>query len=100
MHYRAKDNKDGRIGDIILIPRLPKIFNLTGRPTNIGKHGFDNAMPDMQAVFYAWGPAFKEGVTINSFENVHVYPLLVQILGLSYSHQIDGKLKVLKPVLR
>lgn len=99
-HYRAKDNKDGRIGDIILIPRLPKIFNLTGKPTNIGKHGFDNAMPDMQAVFYAWGPAFKEGLTINSFENVHVYPLLAKILGLQYSHQIDGKLAVLAPVLR
>lgn len=99
-HYRAKDNKDGRIGDIILIPRLPKIFNLTGKPTNIGKHGFDNDMPDMQATFYAWGPAFKEGLTINSFENVHVYPLLAKILGLAYSHKIDGDLKVLAHILK
>lgn len=99
-HYRAKDNKDGRIGDIILIPKLPKIFNLTGRPTSVGKHGFDNDMPDMQATFYAWGPAFKEGLTINSFENVHVYPLLTKILGLSYTHQIDGDLKVLAPILK
>lgn len=99
-HYRAKNNKDGRIGDIILIPRLPKIFNLTGKPTNIGKHGFDNDLPDMQATFYAWGPAFKEGLTINSFENVHVYPLLAKILGLSYQHKIDGDLKVLMPILK
>lgn len=99
-HYRAKDNKDGRIGDIILIPKLPKIFNLTGRPTSVGKHGFDNDMPDMQAVFYAWGPAFKEGVTIKSFENVHIYPLLAKILGLSYHHKIDGDLKVLAPILK
>lgn len=99
-HYRAKDNKDGRIGDIILIPRLPKIFNLTGKPTNIGKHGFDNDMPDMQATFYAWGPAFKEGVTIKSFENVNVYPLLAKILGLTYHHKIDGDLKVLAPTLK
>ncbi len=99
-HYRAKDNKDGRIGDIILIPKLPKIFNLTGKPTNIGKHGFDNDMPDMQAVFYAWGPAFKEGMTIKSFENVHIYPLLAKILGLAYSHKIDGKEKVLAPILK
>ncbi len=99
-HYRAKDNKDGRIGDIILIPRLPKIFNLTGKPTTVGKHGFDNDMPDMQAVFYAWGPAFKEGLTINSFENVHVYPLLAKILGLSFDHKIDGDIKVLAPILK
>jgi len=99
-HYRAKDNKDGRIGDIILIPRLPKIFNLTGKPTTVGKHGFDNDMPDMQAVFYAWGPAFKEGLTISSFENVHVYPLLAKILGLSFSHKIDGDIKVLAPILK
>jgi len=99
-HYSAKDNEDGRIGDIILIPRLPKIFNLTGKPTSIGKHGFDNDMPDMQAVFYAWGPAFKAGVTIDSFENVHVYPLLAKILGLSYTHHIDGDAKVLAPILK
>lgn len=99
-HYRAKDNKDGRIGDIILIPRLPKIFNLTGKPTTIGKHGFDNEMPDMQAVFYAWGPAFKEGLTIQPFENVNVYPLLAKILGLSFDHKIDGDIKVLAPILK
>jgi len=99
-HYRAKDNKDGRIGDIILIPHLPKVFNLTGKPTTVGKHGFDNDMPDMQATFYAWGPAFKEGLTINSFENVHVYPLLAKILGLRYHHKIDGDIKVLESVLK
>lgn len=99
-HYRLKDNKDGRIGDIILIPHLPKVFNLTGKPTTVGKHGFDNDMPDMQATFYAWGPAFREGLTINSFENVHVYPLLAKILGLSYNHKIDGDIKVLEPILK
>lgn len=99
-HYRAKDNKEGRIGDIILIPRFPKIFNLTGRPTTVGKHGFDNDMPEMQAVFYAWGPAFKEGLTIQPFQNVNVYPLLAKILGLSFGHKIDGDIKVLAPILK
>lgn len=99
-HYRAKENKDGRIGDIILIPRLPKVFNLTDKPTTIGKHGFDNAIPEMQAVFYAWGPAFKSGLTINAFENVHVYPLVAKILGLAYHHKIDGNIKVLASILK
>ena len=99
-YYRAKDNKEGRVGDIILIPHLPKIFNLTGKPTTVGKHGFDNDMPDMQAVFYAWGPAFKEGLEVKPFENVHIYPLLAKILGLQYQHQIDGDVKVLEPILK
>lgn len=99
-HFSADDNKDGRIGDIILIPHFPKIFNLAGKPTTKGKHGFDNDMLEMQAVFYAWGPAFKVGVKIAAFENIHVYPLLAKILGLSYSHKIDGDISVLQSVLK
>ena len=99
-HFNATDNKQGRIGDIILIPHYPKIFNLAGKATTKGKHGFDNDMPEMQAIFYAWGPAFKDGVKIKSFENIHVYPLLAKILGLSYAHKIDGDLQVLEPILK
>lgn len=99
-HYSAKENKDGRIGDIILVPHAPKVFNLTERPTTIGKHGFDNSLPEMQATFYAWGPAFKQGVKIGSFENVNVYPLIAKILGLNYHHKIDGKISVLAPILK
>ena len=99
-HFSASDNKDGRIGDIILIPHFPKIFNLAGKPTTKGKHGFDNDMLEMQATFYAWGPAFKEGLKIDSFENVHVYPLLAEILGLSFEHKIDGDIAVLSPILK
>jgi predicted AlkP superfamily pyrophosphatase or phosphodiesterase len=99
-HYRPKNNPDGRIGDILLIPHHSKIFNLTGRPTTVGKHGFDNNMPDMQATFYAWGPAFKSGIKVNAFDNVHVYPVLAKILGLTYTHKIDGDLKTLEHILK
>ena len=99
-HFRTNDNQDGRIGDIVLISHFPKIFNLTGKSTTIGKHGFDNELPDMQAVFYAWGPAFKPGTKIEAFENVHVYPLIAKILGLSYSHKIDGNIRVLQNILK
>jgi predicted AlkP superfamily pyrophosphatase or phosphodiesterase len=66
----------------------------------LGKHGFDNALPEMHATFYAWGPSFKKQLKIESFENVHVYPLIAEILGLKISEKIDGSLKVLKPVLK
>jgi hypothetical protein len=58
-------------------------------------------MPDMRASFYAWGPIFKQHYTIRGFENVHVFPLIANILGLHYqSDAIDGQFKVLAPILK
>jgi predicted AlkP superfamily pyrophosphatase or phosphodiesterase len=99
-HYGKKDDRYQRVGDILLVPHLPKVFGITGRPTTPGKHGFDPAFTDMRASFYAWGPAFKEETKIDGFENVHVYPLITEILGLQSQEKIDGKLKVLAPILK
>jgi predicted AlkP superfamily pyrophosphatase or phosphodiesterase len=99
-HYSQKDDPYDRIADIILIPRLPRIFNLSGKPATPGKHGFDPFLPEMQASFIAWGPAFKKGVKIPAFENVHVYPLVLKILGLKSRQRIDGKPGVLEKTLQ
>jgi len=100
-HYAKKDDRFDRLGDIIITPKLPKVFNLGTRKTTPGKHGFDNHHPDMRATFIAWGPAFKKGITIEGFENVNVYPLVAHILGLQLDERkIDGRLKVLVPVLK
>ena len=99
-HYGKKDDLYGRIGDIILVPHLPKVFDIMGKPVNIGEHGFDPALPDMHATFYAWGPAFKAHQTIGGFENVNVYPMVAKILGLPYTEKIDGRLSVLDRVLQ
>lgn len=100
-HYGAADDWYKRIGDIILVPRAPRSFQFRRRRNQLlGKHGYDNALPEMHATFYAWGPLFKEQKQIGSFENVHVYPLIAHLLGLKISEKIDGSLKVLKPVLK
>jgi predicted AlkP superfamily pyrophosphatase or phosphodiesterase len=99
-HYSKADDAYNRIGDIILIPHLPKVFNIGGRRITPGKHGFDPALPDMHATFFAWGPAFKQNKKTGDFENVNVYPLVAKILGLDYREKIDGKLKVLKKILK
>ncbi len=100
-HYGAADDRYQRIGDIILVPRAPKSFQFRRRRNQLaGKHGYDNALPDMHATFYAWGPSFKKQQQIPSFENVHVYPLIAKILGLKITGKIDGRLKVLKPALK
>jgi len=99
-HYRTKDDVYNRVGDILLVPRLPKVFSITGKAVSPGKHGFDPAINDMHASFYAWGPAFRQHMAIDGFENIHVYPLVAQILGLSVTEPTDGKLKVLQPILK
>ena len=98
-HYGAKDDKFNRIGDIVLIPEWPRVFS--SRTPSPGQHGFDpSKVKDMHATFFAWGPAFKSGLKIPAFENVNVYPLITEILGLEYTEKIDGKKKVLHHVLK
>lgn len=100
-HYRKSDDVYNRLGDILLVPKSPTVFNFSTRKTTPGKHGLDNHLPDMRASFIAWGPAFKKGLMIPAFENVHVFPLIAQILGLQYDHtSIDGKIKVLQNILK
>lgn len=100
-HYNNTDDKYNRIGDIVLVAKLPNTFSLSGRPSSPGKHGYDPKLPEMRASFRAWGPAFKAGKTINGFENIHVYPLVAKILGLTFDEKtIDGKLSVLKHTLK
>ena len=98
-HYTSADDLHHRIGDILLVAHHPRVFHDRGRML-AGEHGYDNYLPDMGATFYAWGPAFKKGVTIPAFENVNVYPLIAHILGLRISEPIDGSLKVLQGTLK
>ena len=101
-HYKKSDDRFNRLGDLILVPNtIHQVLNLGTRKPTPGKHGFDNKEVDMRASFMAWGPAFKKGLTIDGFENLHVYPLVAHILGLKYNAQaIDGKFEVLKPILK
>ena len=98
-HYSSADDRMNHIGDILLIPEWPKVFS--NRKPGVGYHGFDPAVvKDMHATFFAWGPAFKKNKKIGSFENVNVYPLITEILGLSYSEKIDGDKKILHGILK
>jgi predicted AlkP superfamily pyrophosphatase or phosphodiesterase len=65
-----------------------------------GSHGYNPTYKDMQGIFYAKGPAFKKGYVASSVKNIHIYPLMCQILGLEIPDNIDGKLAELKAVLK
>ncbi len=99
-HYTKADDVFNRIGDIFIVPQYPKVLSGYTNRISPGAHGFDPAIKKMHAVFYAWGPQIKNGKTIGSFENIHVYPLVCQLLGLKYNEQIDGDPKVLKKIIR
>lgn len=96
-HFGGDDDKAQRIGDLLLVPHMPKSFT----KTPLGQHGFDPALKEMHATFYSWGPAFKRHLKIKGFENINIYPLIANILGLHYDPQlIDGKAEVLAPILK
>jgi predicted AlkP superfamily pyrophosphatase or phosphodiesterase len=101
-HVKKSDDRYHRFGDMIILPRdKNKVFNLTKYTTSPAKHGQDNHLLDMRASFMAWGPAFKNGLSIQGFENIHVYPLIAHILGLQYDENaIDGKFSALAPILK
>ncbi|WP_419869815.1 alkaline phosphatase family protein [Chryseobacterium sp. CT-SW4] len=101
LHFSSKDDKYNRIGQILLIPRAPKIFLEKGKKSSVGKHGYNpKIVPEMKATFYAWGPGFKNNLVIDEFDNVHVYPLVAELLKLKIEYPVDGKLKVLKRTLK
>ncbi len=99
-HYNKTNDRFDRIGDIFIVPSYPKV--LSGYTNRIapGAHGFDPAMKEMHASFYAWGSQIKKGKTIPSFENIHVYPLVCRLLGLTYTEEIDGDTRLVKKVIR
>ncbi len=96
-----------REGDPVVVPTGP--FNIVGHvpvsngnptPPNRGAHGYDpGTMPSMKAIFYAAGPDIRAGEAIASFESIHLYPLIAEILGLKIG-PIDGQLSVLQQVLK
>lgn len=82
--YRTKDDRFGRIGDILLVPKYPRVFHWSNRRVIPGRHGYDPYLhKEMHASFYAWGPQFKSGKAIRTFDNVHIYRLVTELLGLS-----------------
>lgn len=95
----GQEDRYGRIGDLLLVADPGYIFN-TGLRVYPGHHGYDNGQQEMNAVFMAWGPAIKAHLTLDAFANVHVYPLVARLLGLTITEPIDGQAAVLEDVLK
>lgn len=68
-----------------------------------GTHGYDPIVKNMHGIFYAIGPQIKSNYKIGTFENIHVYPLICELLGIKpYADAPDapeGRLEVLEEIL-
>ncbi len=67
-----------------------------------GNHGNNNTQPEMEALFIATGPAFKNSFNLNqsSFFNIDLYPIMVKILDLDIgSYNYNGTDKITKNLL-
>jgi predicted AlkP superfamily pyrophosphatase or phosphodiesterase len=100
LHY----GHNPRVAPIVCIPEAG--WQLTTheamakrKHVSLGEHGYDPASPTMNALFVAHGPDFREGVVLEPFDNVDVYPLLARLTGVR-PHRNDGNLADLKPALK
>ncbi len=99
-HYRAHP----RIAPIIAVADEGWLITSRVRAASAhrrerGSHGYDPALPSMRALFVADGPAFRDGVVVAPFGNLHVYELLCAVLGLEPAAN-DGSLDSVRAVLR
>ena len=70
-------------------------FNQNPNNFNGGSHGYDNRfcknkiilipcrLPDMQAIFIAQGPAFKNGIEVQQISSLDIYNLMCKILSVN-----------------
>ena len=95
LHYGANP----RTLDITVVA-LPNwsIYWSWAKGNSMGAHGYDNSFKDMHAIFYAAGPAFKVDYRSPAFENIHLYPLIAEIMELDPA-QTDGNIHSVENIL-
>uniref|UniRef100_A0A3B5Q5Z8 Ectonucleotide pyrophosphatase/phosphodiesterase 2 n=1 Tax=Xiphophorus maculatus TaxID=8083 RepID=A0A3B5Q5Z8_XIPMA len=48
----------------------------------LGDHGYDNKINSMQTIFLGYGPSFKFKTKVPAFENIELYNVMCDLLGL------------------
>ncbi|XP_040210835.1 ectonucleotide pyrophosphatase/phosphodiesterase family member 2 isoform X9 [Rana temporaria] len=87
LHYA----NNRRIEDIHLL--VDRKWHVARKPVDVykkptkgcvfqGDHGYDNKFSSMQTVFVAYGPTFKYKSKVPPFENIELYNVMCDLLGL------------------
>ncbi|XP_075438501.1 autotaxin isoform X5 [Ascaphus truei] len=80
-----------RIEDVHLL--VDRRWHVAKKPTDVyrkpsgkcivhGDHGYDNKINSMQTVFVGYGPSFKYKIKVPPFENIELYNVMCDLLGL------------------
>jgi len=87
--------------DIYVTAKPPFTFLKRRGYVSVETHGYDPIdTPEMKALFIANGPDIKQGKKIKSFDNIHVFPLLTELLSLPQSKLVKGDINEIEHVLR
>ncbi|XP_053652061.2 glycerophosphocholine cholinephosphodiesterase ENPP6 [Cherax quadricarinatus] len=70
-------------GHFIMASKSEKQLPLRNNYVYIGAHGYDPDLQDMKGIFFAKGPAFKCGWTIDPIHIVDIYQVLSHVLGVA-----------------
>lgn len=62
-------------------------------------HGYDNQAADMHPFLVAMGPGIKQRGTIQTFQQIDVYPLVCMLLDIFKPNRIDGDVNRVLPLL-
>ena len=96
---RLNYGNNPRTLDIIMVADSSwSVVPYQDKEVSFGAHGYDNANKDMEAIFYAMGPAFKIRYVHPTFNNVDIYPLIARILELEPA-PVDGKIENVEGML-
>lgn len=108
--WQWQKDEHNRLPDLVVDLSPPRTFssikNINQRGESdqgyyVETHGYDPYLfPEMNAIFLARGPAFKQGYSLRKFENIHVFALLEALLALKPTPNVDASLLFLKEGLK
>lgn len=90
------------IGDIVCIAKNKWNIALDkDKKFNPGSHGWSQyETKDMDAIFYAGGPSFKNNFEYESLDNIHIFPLIAYLFDVKITESIDGDFSKIKEILK
>jgi len=97
--YHWKNNR--RIPPIFIDPEVGWVItsSRSDPPPGRGEHGWPPDQSKSYSVFYARGPAFREGAVVRPFNIVDLYPLMCELLGID-PRPNNGSIENIKAVLK
>ena len=97
--YHWKNNR--RIPPIYIDPEVGWVVVRSKNDTftDKGAHGWPPVESKSYSIFYARGPAFRDGTVVKPFNTVDLYPLMCKLLGIN-PRPNNGSLENVKAILK